>query len=260
MQARDPKHDQNLIPKTPDPSERRRRRRNPTTPTPVQYPSRIMSWGLTCIRAIAAAAKVANPRRRPPGAILSPVRPRSLAGALNAEAEGDDGGSAEGVGAPAPHRLAWGGVDFLEWSSRPNLYNGGWRRTAEQGTRAAHEFAMAPPHAGGRRQPKKGNFLASFIAFSASVSNLLISLFAEASFRPGCQSAASDRLASARERRMWWDQTSRLLILLLVWTGGWRANNQYRVLLLLIRDDFDFRWTGPSLKLLYNIIMSLSRK
>jgi hypothetical protein len=31
---------------------------------------------------------------------------------------------------------------------------------------------MAPPHAGGRRQPKKGNFLASFIAFSASVSNL----------------------------------------------------------------------------------------
>jgi len=79
-----------------------------------QYPSRIMSWGLTCIRAIAAAAKVANPLRRPPGAILSPVRPRSLAGALNAEAEGDDGGGPEGVGAPAPHRLAWGGVDFLE--------------------------------------------------------------------------------------------------------------------------------------------------
>ena len=100
---------------------------------------------------------------------------------------------------------------------------------------------MAPPHAGGRRQPKKGNFLASFISFSASGSNLLASLFAEASFRPGCQSAASDRLASERERRMWWDQTSRLLILLLVWTGGWRANNQHPVLLLLIRDGFDFR-------------------
>lgn len=92
-------------------------RRDPTTlmrhgaNSTLQNPSRIVSLGLTCIRAIAAAAKVTNPRRRPTVTILSPVRPRYLAAALNAEAEGGDAG-----GAPAQHRLAcgdWGGVDFF---------------------------------------------------------------------------------------------------------------------------------------------------
>lgn len=101
----------------PDHSERRPLRRDPTTLTrhgansTLQHPSSIVSVGLTCIRAIAAAAKVTNPRRRPTVTILSPVRPRYLAAALNAEAEGGDGG-----GAPAQHRLAcgdWGGVDFF---------------------------------------------------------------------------------------------------------------------------------------------------
>jgi len=103
-----------------------------------------MSLGLlTCIRAIAAAAKVAIPRRRPPGAILSPVRPRSLAGALNAEAEGRRRGRGTGWG--HPHRTDWrgGGVDF--WNEPPGqpYITAGEGRTAEQGTRAAHEFAMA---------------------------------------------------------------------------------------------------------------------
>ena len=57
-------------------------------------PPRIMCAGLTCIRAIAAAARAAGPRRRPPGTIPSPARPRSLAGARNAgtEVEGRRGG------------------------------------------------------------------------------------------------------------------------------------------------------------------------
>ena len=162
MQARDPKHDQNLIPKTPDPSERPRPRwrlrRNPTTPTPVQYPSRITSWGLTCIRAIAAVANVANPLRRPPGAILSPVRPRSLAGALNAEAEGDDGGGPEGVGAPAPHRLAWGGVDF--WNDPPGrtyiTAGEGEQRNKEQEQPTSSRWRHLTPEGGDSR--RKGIF------------------------------------------------------------------------------------------------------
>jgi len=77
-------------------------------------PPRIMCAGLTCIRAIAAAARAAGPRRRPPGTIPSPARPRSPAGARNAgtEVEGSDD-SRRG----ARHRPAWVRCGLF-WSER----------------------------------------------------------------------------------------------------------------------------------------------
>ena len=88
-------------------SSGRRHRHGATRRHPrAQYstPPRIMCAGLTCIRAIAAAARTAGPRRRPPGTIPSPARPRSPAGARNAgtEVEGSDD-SRRG----ARHRPAW---------------------------------------------------------------------------------------------------------------------------------------------------------
>jgi len=89
-------------------------------------PPRIMCAGLTCIRAIAAAARAAGPRRRPPGTIPSPARPRSPAGARNAgtEVEGSDD-SRRG----ARHRPAWVrcGLFWSEPRGRTYMTPGGGR-------------------------------------------------------------------------------------------------------------------------------------
>ena len=110
-------------------SSGRRHRHGATRRHPrAQYstPPRIMCAGLTCIRAIAAAARTAGPRRRPPGTIPSPARPRSPAGARNAgtEVEGSDD-SRRG----ARHRPAWVrcGLFWSEPRGRTYMTPGGGR-------------------------------------------------------------------------------------------------------------------------------------
>lgn len=120
-----------------------------------------MSAGLTCTRAIAAAARAANPRRRPPG----PIPPRLVLD-LSREREMPERKWMEGGEGGARHRMAWVRCGLFWSEPRGRAYItpgrvGMWDGRMPSTSKRVRGDATSRSHAG-KDSRRKGGFPGRF--------------------------------------------------------------------------------------------------